>query len=117
MVSIAAGELNRRVTLQRIKTNATPDAHGHIDETADSTWESIGDRWAKFWGEGSREFFRAKQIQADMSHLIDLRYDGTTSTLTPRDRIRYDGRTLHILSARDAEEAHVVMRVEAKETR
>lgn len=54
-VTIPAGELDKRVSVLRLKTQLTPDASGHVDETSESNWTEVGKRWVKFITKGSRD--------------------------------------------------------------
>lgn len=72
-----AGKLRHRVKIER-NTGTTVGAGGHTvpDFTTFKT------RWAAIFPKGSREFFHAAQVKADITHRVVMRYtDGITSEM------------------------------------
>lgn len=51
--------------------------------------------WVAITPRGGREFFSAEAVQADVTHMIEMRYNGS---VTPKWRIDVDGRTIQIRS-------------------
>lgn len=93
-----AGELSRRVTLQRIGAT-TRDAYGQ-EET---TWDDVGTYWAAIVPRRGKEVTVAGQLRADADYKVTLRY---VAGVTPADRLRYAGRTLNIFAVEDLDEGH-----------
>lgn len=89
-------DLNKRVTVERLRPSLTPDAAGHIDETNDANWQQIGKVWAKFTTRGSREFFRGEQVAAEITHQVTIRWSRTAREWTTKMRLRMDGRVFNI---------------------
>lgn len=93
---VCADNLNRRVSVRRLKPSDSTDASGHIDETVDSNWEEIGKRWVAFATKGSREFFRREEVAADITHQITMRYDGLSKTFTTKMQLKMGDRKFNI---------------------
>ena len=95
-VSIPAGQLQRRVVVWRLKEGITPDAAGHVDETDESNWRIVGNRWVKLTPKGSKEFFRGQQVAEDITHQVTMRYDSESAKFTTKDRLTYHGRVFNM---------------------
>lgn len=96
---------------------ATADSGGHVDLADDANWTTVGTRRAKFTTRGGAENYRFNQVQAQVSHLIELRYDGLTKAIGPEYRLKYQGRVFQISAAYDVDELHDTIRIEATEQR
>jgi SPP1 family predicted phage head-tail adaptor len=82
-----AGKLRHRITIQ--SPTETRDDHGQ----AIKTWSTFATVNGSIVPESSREFWSAKQTQADITHLFSIRYlPGVTS----RMRIAYGSRVFQI---------------------
>ena len=84
------GELKHLVSLQ--KRSVTRGAAGEVVET----WATIGTAWAAMKPLKGREYFAAKQVQAETTHEITIRY---RSDMGPLDRITYKNRVFDIQTA------------------
>ena len=93
---LCAADLDKRITVRRLKSSAVLDASGHLDETREGNWVEVGKRWAQFITRGSREFFRGEEVAADITHQITIRYDKTAAAWTTKMHVKYDGRTFNI---------------------
>lgn len=90
-------DLNKRVTVERLRPSLTPDAAGHIDETNDANWSPVQKVWAQFITRGSREFFRGDQMASEITHQITIRYSKAAKEFTTKMRLRMsDGRKFNI---------------------
>jgi len=98
-----AGRLRHRVTIQRA-TEGSADAMG---EKA-LTWAELYTVWAAVMPEASREFYRASQVHAEMTHLISIRY---RSGITNSDRLRIGSRYLNIVAIQNVDERNVELRL------
>lgn len=105
----------KRVTIQRPKTSATPDAAGHINFNTSSNWSDAGKRWATIKTRGGSENYLFNHIQSDVSFLVDLPYDSLTVTIGPSWRILIGTRELDISAAYNVDEANEKIRCECKE--
>ncbi len=104
-----AGRLRHRVTIERL-TGERGDAGGISDE-----WQVIGTRWASVKPLTGREWVQAAAANTEISHDVMTRADSLTATLTPRDRLRFKGRTLDIQAVMDTDERGQEMRIMCKE--
>ncbi|NBW11015.1 MAG: head-tail adaptor protein [Caulobacteraceae bacterium] len=112
---IRAGELTRTVKLQKLSTTA--DSSGLADETAAGNWVTYALRSCSIATQGSREFLRAGQVAADVTHLVLMRYDSVTRALSPRHRLVLGTRIFNIASEPvDLDDKHVVVRLACVES-
>lgn len=95
-MSISAGDLRDRVTIQRRKSSAEADAGGLIDETAAGTWETYFTCWAQLIPSGAREFFGADQVQATIAYQVRVRACTETRAVVPTMRIKWKERYFNI---------------------
>lgn len=110
------GAFNERVTIQKPRTDATADAAGHVDLTDETNWEQHCVRHARFLSHAGREFFNAKQTQADLSEIVEVFYDGDTRTITPKMRLKMrETRYLNIAAAYNVEERNKTVRIHCTE--
>jgi SPP1 family predicted phage head-tail adaptor len=114
MVRRCAGEYNRPVTVENIKSDATENAYGEVDLTADASWETYAARRAKVVTKGGREFWKVDKVEADVSAVFWLRYDSTTVDITPEMRIALGTADYQIISAVDVDNAHEEIEIQAK---
>lgn len=101
--------LNRHFDLERPRGEA--DAGGHLDLSDNNNWESLGDFWLKLHGQGSREFYRERQVQADITHVADVPWSSVTADITTDMRWNDGERILNITGAYDVDDAHRVVRM------
>ena len=104
MDSIPAGELDRRIEIQKVSESV--DASGYGDATP--AWTLFRKVWAKIETTGGREFYRASQTFSQMSHLITIRY---LQGLTTKHRIKYGSRIFGIQGVINVNEAGVLLRI------
>ncbi|MCA9052987.1 MAG: head-tail adaptor protein, partial [Planctomycetaceae bacterium] len=64
---------------------------------------------------GGRESYRFNQVQAEVSHLFEFRWDSLTKDVGPSWRIKHDERYFDITAAYDVDEQHAVVRCECVE--
>lgn len=93
---ISAGQLNKRVTLQR----ATEAAADSYNVTA-LTWGDVKTLWARVRPLTGRELFDSAQMEAEVSHEITFRW---VDNVTPKDRISFNGRVFNIVSVINVDE-------------
>ncbi len=98
--NIAAGELNRRVTIE-VKTAATVDGRGHPERT----WASyLVDVAAKIETTGGRKEDVSHQLTASATHVITMRYRELD---VHTHRINYKGRIFNIAAQENVDERNV----------
>lgn len=114
---MSAGKRNVRILVQRYKQTAVPDQGGHIDESDPNNWETateIGDNgglWAYIVPRTSREFVRADQVIADVTHQVELDYQSAKG-LKDKMRLRDGDRVFNVAGPPvNVEERNQVMRL------
>lgn len=95
-----AGLYRQRVTLQQLATPETFDTFGQPVRT----WNTVGTYWAEVRPLQGHEAIVAKQIKAEASHLITMRYLGTSVTLNPTDQFLLGSRVFGVVQVLNAEE-------------
>ena len=88
-MSLAAGTLNRRVTIEALTPSRS--ASGEVVES----WGTLATVWARVLPISGREFYAAAGDQ--MAHAETARFVVRwLAGVTPRDRLEYDGKTWNI---------------------
>ena len=117
-MGLKAGELDRYVDVRRIKEGVQPDAAGHIDETLDANWRSLGKRWIKLTPRGSREFFRGQQVAEEITHQVEMLLDSVSTRFTTKDKLVLGTRTFNLagpgVNAMERDETLIFPAVEIK---
>jgi SPP1 family predicted phage head-tail adaptor len=85
-----AGDLDRRITILRRSGSANA-----FNEASD-TWATLATVWANAAPVSDGERMRAGETLAQMQVRFTVRFSSTTSTVDPRDRLTFDGRTFDI---------------------
>ncbi len=93
-----AGRLRHRAKIQQV--TETTNSHGDTIQA----WADFATIDAEIVPQESREFFRAKQVQADITHLLRTRY---VPGVTPEMRVALGSRVLHIESTINVEERNI----------
>lgn len=93
---MSAGKLDRRITLQR----ATASDDGFSSEGT-LTWSDLATVWAEVSPVSDGERWRAGEVAAHITHRFRIRWSSTTATLTPKDRILYQGRVFDISGVKE----------------
>lgn len=97
-----AGELNRRVTIER--PPVALDGYGQPT----GAWSAVATVWANVRMIGGRERLRAGALESDLAGTVAVRYQAAFLPLSSTNgwRINHGGRLLNITAARDLDEAH-----------
>lgn len=107
------GELNRRVKVER--PTSTLDGYG----AEIKAWVEVGTYWAKVETLSGREAVNAKQIKAEVTHKVTMRYirSGVPGVplINPSQRINYFNRVFNILWLVNPDEANVELWVYCQE--
>lgn len=108
---IAAGELNRRVTVQARAT--TQDTYGGQD----FIWTDLFTAWASINPMSGRELVAAQAAQSDSTHEIKMRYrsEFANPTEVQKYRILYKARIFNVKASMNQEERNRVVVLQAQE--
>lgn len=109
---MTAGRLSKRIVIER--ATETPDGSGGFS----TSWTALATRWAETRPVRGREEREIGQTAATKTWLFIVRKDAVTSTVTHKDRVRWDGAVFDIVSARrglpDGKNLNAFMTVEAE---
>lgn len=108
---IGAGELNKRVTLQRLVANSPDRDQGG---STDQSWSDLATVYAGINPLRGREFIAAQQINSEVTGSIKIRYRADLA-LTSKDRAKYGTRVYDILAVVDTNEEHSELLLYVKE--
>jgi SPP1 family predicted phage head-tail adaptor len=90
-----AGELDRRITIQRATVTLN-----EFNEPIE-TWGDLATVWAKRRDASATESYRAQEVGAEITARFTIRWSTTAASVTPRDRLSFDGRLYNITAVRD----------------
>ena len=88
-MTLAAGKLRHRVTIQREVEMQNPDT-GAVSVS----WVTYADRWAEYVAQSVREFMAAASVQSEVKGRFVVRAD---ETITPDMRVVHRGKAYAIL--------------------
>jgi len=107
-MSVAAGQLDRLIKIERLDTSSTLDSSGRIDRTSAANWLPFdgreGRRWAMLRTQSGREFVRARELYAETTHVFDVRWDSDTKQVTAENRVCLDDVVYEVLAAFEVQE-------------
>jgi SPP1 family predicted phage head-tail adaptor len=117
-MTIGAGKYNRRIKVQRIKSTATVNAAGQINETTESNWETFHDCWARIEYRAGRESLTGDQVTANDAATVFVRSCERARAITTDMRFTMQGRVFSISQPPvDVGEKRVEVRFPAVEVR
>jgi SPP1 family predicted phage head-tail adaptor len=90
-----AGDLDRRITIQRAAVS-----HDEFNGAVE-TWQNLGTVAAERRDMTNREMMAAQQIGAALQSHFTVRSSALTRTITPKDRLSYDGAVWNIEGVRE----------------
>lgn len=93
-----AGKLDRRITIQR-RTKVTNDYN-----EKESVWPALTTVWASRHDVSDREQLSADQENASLTSRFKIRSSVTTRSVTPADRVSYDGAIWEISGVKETTE-------------
>jgi SPP1 family predicted phage head-tail adaptor len=104
------GKLRQVVTLQ----NPGPETFDSFRQPVPS-WTTIGVFSAQVRPLSGREAIVAKQVKAEASHMITMRYLGPSVVINPTSRLLYGSRVFGIVQVINVEERHRWYEIVAQE--
>lgn len=97
---VTAGKRNRRITILRLTTTEDPGSGQQIE-----TWAPLATEWASWRRASAREQLAASEISATVTDVFEFTWNAVLATVTPVDRVEYEGREYDI-----AEQAEIGFR-------
>ncbi len=94
---LSAGRLNRRVKVMRPKEGLTVDGSGHVDLTNPANWRLVhASRKCNIVPATGREVLIGDQVQAQITHKIDMRFDSESITYSAGYRLELGDRVFNL---------------------
>ena len=93
---IAAGRFRTAAVVERVRSDATPGDDGKIDLSNDANWETYIERRVELLSVTMRESVYAQRPVAAGTMRITTWRDCETDAITPKMRVRADGRLFQI---------------------
>lgn len=97
----------------------TPGADGHVDLTDPDNWAPEGTIRATFLERRNtlqgREFVSADQVHGEVTHRLETRSTTFSRSIRSDWELRFEGRRLQVVAARDVGERREIVRIDAKE--
>lgn len=94
-MGLAAGRLDRRITLERFTFTTDPGSGEQV-----KSWATLGP--AKLWASrrraGSNETLASAEVAAAISDVFEIRWGSAWADVNPKDRLVFEGRTYGIVS-------------------
>jgi len=110
-----SGRFRTPVVIQKPRT--ATDAVNHADLSVDANWEDVASDRAAFQTRGGSESRVFDQIQAETTHLIELRSSPISRSIIPTWRLRIGHRKFNVRAAYEVDERGRLLRIEATEAR
>lgn len=108
---LRAGQLNKRVTLEAL-TRTSDGGGGYTEAWGELGGPGRGKVWARVNALSGSEGYRAQQVQASLSHEVEIRY---RPDVTARARVSYGGRYLYVTAVLNPEERNERLRLLCEE--
>lgn len=94
-LAIKAGALDRRIELHRVSVSTNA-----FNEPVE-TFTLVATLWASKVDVSDGERWRAQQVAAINMARFQTRWDAVTSTINPKDRIKFEGEFWEILAVKE----------------
>ncbi len=108
-MTVQAGKLRHAVTFQKpVITNT----NGEVT----TVWTDKAKVNIAIMPQGGREAYRAKQVHANMTHLVQARYTRELEALTSVWRIKFGSRFLNIVAINNVDERNIEWLITCSET-
>ncbi|UWG96785.1 phage head closure protein [Dehalobacter sp. DCM] len=100
------GTLNKKIIIKQ-----QPVSQDDSDKPI-NTWPTVSELWASINPLSGREYFAAQQANSEVSHKVNIRYNGS---IKANMRILYGERAYEILYLIDPGERHIELNLMCKE--
>lgn len=95
-MGLAAGRLERRITLQRFSFSTDP---GSGEQT--KVWSTLATRWASKRDVSDSERVASAEVAAEIGTRFVVRWHTAIDDLNPKDRLVFAGRTYEIVAVKE----------------
>lgn len=93
---IDPGDRDRRIVILRASTVQDPGTGEQVE-----TWAPLDTVWAAKKDVSDGERMKAAEVSAEISTRFTIRWSSAVSSVNPKDRVQYDGRTYDIYSVKE----------------
>jgi SPP1 family predicted phage head-tail adaptor len=118
-VSRKSSKYRTLVIVERPRTPGDSDRLNVVDLSDDGKWVRVCRRYAAVRKLDGREFLRLGQVRAEVTHIVELRYDSETKTISPVYRLRLgetaSARKLDVVVVDDQHERRVEIQLQCSE--
>lgn len=97
------GGYDRRITIQQ--HDGTTDSLGEIDPSPEH-WDDYYDTYARLQTRGGKEFFKADQVDGEISTVVEIPWTRAAATITRNMRAVCGSRQLNIAAVIDVDDQH-----------
>lgn len=87
-------KLDRRVTIRRATLSQDPGSGEMVE-----TWADLATVFASWRRASARETLAAAEVSAEVTDVFTVRWSSVTGSVTPKDRVVYEGKTYNISEA------------------
>lgn len=102
--------LRHKVTIRQ-DTGTTKDGGGQ----GIPSMQPYATFWAENKSQSGREFYRARQVNADITHLWEIPWSTVAAAITEQMQLVFEGRVMEILSVINVDEDDRTVRISARE--
>lgn len=95
-MGLAAGKLDRRITLQRFTYTVAAGSGEQV-----KVWADIATRWASKKDVSDSERVASAEVSAEIGTRFVVRWDSLLRDLNPKDRLVFEGRTYEIVAVKE----------------
>jgi SPP1 family predicted phage head-tail adaptor len=92
--------MRQRVTLQALSATESFDSFGQPVQA----WASVGTFWCEVIPLTGHELVAAKQVKAQATIKVKMRFQGTSISISPENRLLLNGRVFGLFDVRNIEE-------------
>jgi SPP1 family predicted phage head-tail adaptor len=96
MAGLRAGELDRRITLERFTATQDPGSGEEVQ-----AWDTLATVWASKKDISDGERFAASEVQAAISTRFVIRYSSQVADLNAKDRLVCEGHTYQVVGVKE----------------
>lgn len=103
---IDPGELRSKVTI--LAPPASPDSFGQVSQS-NGAWTNVGTFWARIRVAGARELYQAGAMTSQVTHVIEMRWPGSSVSIAAGMRATSGGHTYLIQAPENVDERNILL--------
>lgn len=110
--NVSRAALQHKITIRQ-NTGSSLDGGGQVIPVMGP----YGTFWAENKSQSGREFYQARKVHADITHLWEVPWSQSAAAVTTEMQLVFNSRTMEILSVINVDEDDRVVRISARETK